>query len=141
MSMSYYAVEGYGFCEREMNLETVKTFIKEHATEQVRKDLKSMEGYDIQSLDDLADVCCEIWGEMTPSCILAATIAEKTGQLVEVCCDENEGFKVLLLPSYPWHDVTPMSQEEFDRIAQDLADKFYDPCSASMNYESCIRVG
>lgn len=137
MSMRTYGYEGYGFAEKSIeNLERVKKFIREKASKRVRYVMQESGYQDFKTVEEFEDACDINFNTYCISAILSETLSDITEQDVRPLYDEDDGWKILLMPRYPWKSNKQIDQKEYDRIATEYAQAFYGPHSFKLDYEN-----
>lgn len=142
MSMREYGIEGYGFNEKPLSdndLPRIREFIETKASQRVKDALK---GKAFETIEELSDICATEFDSYGASTVLSETLHDITGLNVQCRYDENEDeYKILLVPCYPWDVQKPMSQEEYDRTVEEYGKAFYGPYAFPQDYDTCIWCG
>ena len=125
MSMDNYGRSGYGFeaSGADATYDRTMDFIRKHLTDEGQELFRNCE-----CLEDIEEVCSRVddFGfRYNASGILAFVIAEKTGQDVLLCGDDSGIDWIMLLPAFPWETTRPMSREDFEKEAGELAREFF----------------
>lgn len=122
MSCHNYGQSGYGFWCDSCEFEKVVAFIKKHMPE----DWDNFK--DCENLDDIEEVCSRMgdWGGYyDANQILAHVIHYEVHDSVDFYDDDSYGGAIMLVPFMPWVPMKPITQEEFEKKAGDLAMEFY----------------
>jgi len=122
MSMENYGKTGYGFRCDVPDFGRVKAFIEKHLDENDRKIFA-----DCESIEDIEDTCMEVedFDYRDASTILAYVLSSEVHPWIEYCHDDGYYACIMMIGGMPWEVTRPITQEDFEQKAGDLAMEFY----------------